>query len=179
MAGLLSGEGYNRSRVAPDVVYRKAAPNDIAACIELRGRTRENAIPAERLRAMGITLESWTADVADGSLAGYVCMAGSTLAGYCFGARDTGEIVVLALLPQFESRGIGRALLELMVRDLEALGFERLFLGCSSDPATRSYGFYRHLGWRSTGKLDAHRDEVLELYPRASGAARKVEKAVQ
>ena len=156
-----------------EVVYRKAVPSDIPACIELRGRTRENAVSAERLRAAGITLESWSADVADGALPGYVCMSGSTLAGYCFGARDTGEIVVLALLPEFENRGFGRTLLESMIHDLAALGFERLFLGCSSDPRTRSYGFYRHLGWRSTGELDAHRDEVLELYPGASGVARK------
>jgi ribosomal protein S18 acetylase RimI-like enzyme len=162
-----------------DVAYRKARPDDIAACIDLRGRTHENAISAERLRTMGITLESWAADVAAGVLPGYVCMSGSTLAGYCFGARDTGEIVVLALLPEFENQGVGRSLLELMVRDLQALGFDRLFLGCSSDPRTRSYGFYRHLGWRSTGRFDAHRDEVLEFYPGASGAARNVGKAVR
>lgn len=119
---------------------------------------------------MGITRETWAADVAAGSLPGYVCVSRSTLAGYCFGARDTGEIVVLALLPEFENQGIGRTLLELMVDDFQALGFDRLFLGCSADPATRSYGFYRHLGWRSTGKIDAHGDEVLEFHPAAGGA---------
>ena len=71
---------------------------------------------------------------------------------------------MLALLPQYENRGIGKTLLDLMVRDFERLGFKRLFLGCSADPATRSYGFYRHLGWRSTGTFDAFNDEVLEYY---------------
>ena len=122
---------------------------------------------------MGITLESWAAEVTSGSLPGYVCESGSTLVGYCFGATATGEIVVLALLPEFENQGIGKTLLGLMVDDLFLLGFQRLFLGCSSDPATRSYGFYRHLGWRSTGAFDAHNDEVLELFPDASGVARK------
>jgi hypothetical protein len=27
----------------------------------------------------------------------------------------------------------------------------------------RSYGFYRYLGWKSTGTFDANHDEVLEL----------------
>ena len=54
-------------------------------------------------------------------------------------------------------------LLDLMVADLRARGFERLFLGCSADPRVRSHGFYRHLGWRSTGTVDAAGDEVLEL----------------
>jgi hypothetical protein len=26
----------------------------------------------------------------------------------------------------------------------------------------RSYGFYRHLGWRSTGSFDDRGDEILE-----------------
>ena len=29
----------------------------------------------------------------------------------------------------------------------------------------RAVGFYRHLGWSSTGTLDAHHDEVLEYFP--------------
>lgn len=84
------------------------------------------------------------------------------MAGYCFGDRDSGEIVVLALLPECEARGIGKALLERMVDDFRGWGFARLFLGCSSDPNSRSYGFYRHLGWTSTGALDAAGDELLE-----------------
>ena len=153
-------------------------PEDIAACVELRGRTRENAVSRERLEAIGITVGSWSSDVADGSLPGHVCFAGSELAGYCFGARDTGEVVVLALLPQYENRGVGKTLLNLMVRDFERLGFRRLFLGCSTDPGTRSHGFYRHLGWRSTGTFDAFNDEVLEYcFADSDGVARKSEKA--
>jgi GNAT superfamily N-acetyltransferase len=70
---------------------------------------------------------------------------------------------VLALLPEYESRGIGRTLLSRVAKDLWSLGFKRLFLGCSRNSSHRSYGFYRHLGWRPTGTFDAHADEVLEL----------------
>ncbi|MNT76683.1 Acetyltransferase (GNAT) family protein [compost metagenome] len=84
------------------------------------------------------------------------------MAGYCFGDKKTGEIVVLALLPAYEGTGIGKTLLNLMVEDFRALGFARLYLGCSADPKVRSYGFYRHLGWRSTGQIDEADDEVLE-----------------
>lgn len=44
------------------------------------------------------------------------------------------------------------------------LGHTRLFLGCSPDPESRSYGFYRHLGWRSTGTYDQYGDEILEMF---------------
>jgi GNAT superfamily N-acetyltransferase len=72
---------------------------------------------------------------------------------------------VLAVLPEYENKGVGKTLLNEVVQVLKSLGFERLFLGCSSNPETRSYGFYRHLGWRSTGLLDSAQDEVLELFP--------------
>ena len=145
------------------LIYRRAVPSDVAACIELRGKTRENAVSVERLNQLGVTHASWSAGVANGDLQGYVCCDKGQIVGYVFADKPTGEVVVLALLPEWEGRGIGKSLLQMIVADLAKLGFRRLFLGCSSDPTVRSYGFYRYLGWKSTGTFDAHHDEVLEL----------------
>ena len=153
------------------LVLRRAVPDDIAACVELRGRTRENAVSAERLAAAGITTASWADDVRTDRLGGHVCVDGDALAGYCFGDNASGEVVVLALLPAYEERGIGRRLLGLVVDDLAGRGHRRLFLGCAADPKTRSHGFYRHLGWVSTHAFDAAGDEILELFPRAADHA--------
>lgn len=142
---------------------RPAVPSDVAACIDLRGRTRENAISAARLAELGITEASWSGQVRDGTLPGFVATAGDQLAGYCFGDAGTGEIVVLALLPEHEGQGLGRALLARTAEHLRGLGHRRLFLGCSDNPAHRSHGFYRRLGWRPTGERDGHGDEVLFL----------------
>ncbi|MEO6972932.1 MAG: GNAT family N-acetyltransferase [Rhodoferax sp.] len=144
--------------------YRAARPNDVPECLVLRGKTRENSISPEGLNARGITIDSWVQDIRQGVLAGYVCISDSRIVGYCFGARESGEVAVLALLPAFENRGIGKSLLNRVIRELRTSGFNRLFLGCSPDPSTRSYGFYRHLGWHSTGTFDAAGDEVLELF---------------
>lgn len=144
--------------------FRLAVPGDIPACLELRGKTRENAISANRLARMGITVESWGNDLRTEALTGYVCTDEESIAGYCFGENATGEIVVLALLPEFENRGAGRNLLALVMTHLRSLGHGRLFLGCSTDPATRSFGFYRHLGWTSTGGFDRAGDEILEHF---------------
>ncbi|WP_271408098.1 GNAT family N-acetyltransferase [Pseudomonas sp. Q1-7] len=143
--------------------FRKAVPTDAPTCIDIRARTRENAFSEEELRALGITVDTWSEGIRDGSSPGYVCCVDDQMIGYCFGDRDTGEIVVLALLPEFEGQGIGRALLQRVVDDFRAAGFQRLFLGCSADAAVRSYGFYRHLGWVSTGELDEIGDEILEF----------------
>lgn len=142
--------------------YLPAHPEDTAAFVALRGQTRQNAIPAGRLAELGITAESWADMMENGSLSGVTCDHEGELAGYCFGDLETGEIVVLALLPAYEGQGIGRKLLELVIKQLHARGHQRLFLGCSSDPQSRSHGFYRHLGWQPTGETDRYGDEVLE-----------------
>ena len=143
--------------------YRPATPADAPECVVIRGQTRENAISTERLNSLGITAQSWGEDIRTGAFPGHVCTVDERIVGYCFGASATGEIVVLALLPQFENQGIGRQLLGRVIDDLMKRGHQRLFLGCSKDPATRSHGFYRHLGWRPTGGFDKLGDEILEL----------------
>jgi GNAT superfamily N-acetyltransferase len=139
-------------------------PEDAAECIAIRSETRENAFSEEQLRSIGITAESWAENIRTGALPGHVCTAEGNIVGYCFGSRDTGEIEVLVVLPDFEDRGVGRELLQRTTQSLTELGHRRLFLGCSPDPSSRSYGFYRHLGWRSTGTFDQRGDEILEIF---------------
>jgi GNAT superfamily N-acetyltransferase len=110
-----------------------------------------------------VTVESWAADIASGALPGWVARSAGRIVGYGFGAAKSGEVVVLALHPAHEGQGLGRQLLRRVVQDLRDLGHARLFLGCSPDARVRSYGFYRHLGWKTTGTFDAHGDEVLEF----------------
>jgi GNAT superfamily N-acetyltransferase len=146
------------------LTHRPAVPQDAPACIALRGRTRQNAIPADRLAALGITAASWAEGIRSGATPGHVCLHGDALVGYCFGDRATGEVLVLALLPAYEGQGLGRDLLARTVQQLAGLGWTRLFLGCSPDRSSRSHGFYRRLGWRPTGQLDGHGDQILELH---------------
>jgi len=143
--------------------FRPAVAGDAAECVRVRGLTRESAISEERLRKAGITVASWANDIERGDLPGFVCESGGRVVGCCFGAKSSGEVVVLALLPVHEEQGVGRQLLQMVIDRLRGFGHRRLFLGCSPDPACRSYGFYRRLGWRSTGAFDRNGDEVLEL----------------
>lgn len=143
--------------------FRSAVPEDAGACIDLRGRTRQNAFSEDALAGLGITRATWAEGIRDGSCPGHVCQSGDGLVGMAFADRDSGEVQVVAVLPDFEGRGIGQRLLELTLRDLVSHGHTRSFLGCNADPASRSHGFYRRLGWRPTGETDALGDEVLAL----------------
>lgn len=143
--------------------FRSAVPEDAGACIDLRGRTRQNAFSEDALAGLGITRATWAEGIRDGSCPGHVCQSGDGLVGMAFADRDSGEVVVVAVLPEFESLGIGKQLLERTLQDLKAHGHTRSFLGCNSDPSSRSHGFYRRLGWCPTGEFDALGDEVLAL----------------
>lgn len=144
--------------------YRPALPEDAEECLVVRGKTRQNPASEDWLRSIGITSESWARGIRSGALPGHVCTVEEKIVGFCFGARETGEIEVVALLPDFENLGIGKKLLDKTSQELAKLGHTRLFLGCSPDPASRSHGFYRHLGWRSTGSFDKYGDEILEIF---------------
>ena len=162
-ASRLRRRRFVKGNLSMKTQYRSALPEDAAECVDLRGKTRQNPASEELLRSMGITVETWRDGISSGSLPGYICTVDGKMVGYCFGDRDSAEIVVLAMLPDFEDRGFGRELLNRMVRKLAEFGHTRSFLGCSTDPESRSYGFYRHLGWRSTGTFDKYGDEILEL----------------
>ncbi|MDY0202834.1 MAG: GNAT family N-acetyltransferase [Desulfovibrio desulfuricans] len=139
-----------------------AIPDDARECLRIRALTRENAFSEQELAALGITEQSWRAGIEDGSCPGYIARVDGQMAGYCFADRESGEIMVLALLPRHENQGLGRMLLTQMVKDMHHRGFKRLFLACNSDSKVRSYGFYRHLGWKETGQRDDHGDDILE-----------------
>ncbi len=146
-----------------NIEFKPAPPHFAAEYIRLRGLTRENAISEERLRTLGITAQTWANDIRSKVLQGFIAQSGQDIVGYCFGDTASGEVVVLAVGPSHENQGVGRQLLALVVEQLGLLGHKRLFLGCASDSKVRSYGFYRHLGWRSTGTIDERGDEILEL----------------
>jgi len=149
------------------VLFRALGEGDVEAVFDVRGATRENAISRERLAAMGFTPASVAEHLAAGTTRGWVCSSGSRIVGFCIGESATGEVLVLAVLPEFEGRGIGKMLLALAVDWLRSFEPARVWLGASPDPGTRSHGFYRFLGWRPVGEKDAHGDEVLVL-PRPS-----------
>jgi ribosomal protein S18 acetylase RimI-like enzyme len=74
----------------------------------------------------------------------------------------------LAVLPDFEGRGIGIGLLDLVVGALRARGVGRIWLSASADPRIRAHGFYRANGWEPTGEILENGDQILVLSRGAS-----------
>lgn len=143
--------------------FRSALPEDTPSCIVLRGQTRQNSFSAEALAALGITAQTWEQGIREATSPGFVCLQAEAMVGMCFFGSKSGEILVVAIHPEHEGCGIGKVLLDMALEALKAMGHTRSYLGCNSNPASRSHGFYRHLGWKPTGETDSLGDEVLEL----------------
>ena len=61
--------------------------------------------------------------------------------------RATGEFLVIAVLPEYEEKGIGGRLMALTKEWLASSGCMRLWLTADLDTSLRAYGFYRQQGW--------------------------------
>ena len=144
------------------ITLRKAVPADLPRCIAIRGLTRDNPIPEDTLATIGVTPQSWQTPLQQGVFTGVVAEHEGTIIGYCFGDLTTGEVLVLALLPDYEGAGTGKRLLADVVDKLTASGHSEPWLAAAPEPTVRAHGFYRKLGWVPTGQRDAQGDEILK-----------------
>jgi GNAT superfamily N-acetyltransferase len=56
--------------------------------------------------------------------------------------RATGEVLVIAVLREYEGKGVGRRLMTVAEDWLAASGCERAWLSTDLDTSLRAYGFY-------------------------------------
>lgn len=121
-------------------LYREITPNDMPAIFRVRLATRENAYTLEELKAMGITPESVTAKIRE-DYKGWLCESDVEVVGFSMGNRVSGEMWVIAVLPEFERMGIGKTLLRLVEDWMFAEGSTVLWLTTDIDPTLRAYGY--------------------------------------
>jgi GNAT superfamily N-acetyltransferase len=144
------------------IEFRDLKSQDFERCIEIRGMTRDNPIPAEILQEFGVTKDAWVPLVRDKRIVGVIAEYNDEVIGFCSGDVNTGKVLALALLPEFEGLGLGKNILVLVADKIFSLGRDKLWLAASPNPEIRAHGFYRHLGWVPTGVIDKNRDELLE-----------------
>ncbi|MAX23709.1 MAG: GNAT family N-acetyltransferase [Phycisphaeraceae bacterium] len=135
---------------------RRIEKTDIPALFIVRVATRENALSMETLNQLGITLDS-VATMMDTTHQGWLCEMDNKVVGFAMGNRKTGEMWVLAVLPEYENRGMGKALILAVENWLFSEGLEELWLTTDIDTTLRAYGFYRHLGWQDSEIRDGCR----------------------
>lgn len=127
------------------MIIREATRGDLPGLVEVRGAVRENVltadIPAERIVA-GLETRG----------RGWVAEHAGRIVGFSMADREDESIWALFLLPGWEGRGLGRALLGRAVEWLWGEGCELIRL--TTEPGSRAEGFYKRLGWTPRGLTD-------------------------
>ena len=128
------------------VKFREITAADVPALFHVRPKTRENAMTLEELQRLAITPQSVTKSLTE-STKGWLCEDADQVVAFSMADRATGEFLVIAVLPEYEGKGIGGRLMALTKEWLAASGCTRAWLTTDLDTTLRAYGFYRKHGW--------------------------------
>ena len=131
--------------------FRQIVETDVRELIAVRAATRENALSREQLEEMGIT-EASVSEMMQRTHRGWLCEAEGRIVGFAMGNGETGEMWVIAVLPEFWGRGIGGRLIASVENWLWSRGHDEAWLTTDKDTSLRAYGFYLRQGW-SDSKL--------------------------
>lgn len=142
---------------------RPTLPADIDQTFAVRASTRQNPLTIEQLADWGITPGMVREKYESGTWIGRVCEVGNQIVGFSTGCIESGEVIVVAVLPEFEGQGIGARLLAEVVGAMREFDVRSFWLSASPDPLIRAHGFYRSQGWIPKGEVLENGDEILVL----------------
>ena len=128
-------------------MIRKATLADRPRITEVRLAVREN-----QLRATSVSKVETTADWIFENAIFWVWEEAGAVQGFSVADPRDGTIFGLFIHPDYEGRGLGRALLPLACEDLRAAGLAAATL--TTGAGTRAERFYRINGWEEIGRQD-------------------------
>lgn len=142
-----------------EALFRPIEDRDVRELIWIRTQTEENVLRMDDLIRLGIT-EQTVIEKLRGSYKGWLCELESQIVGFAIGDSETGEMWVIAMLPRYEGRGIGRRLLGL-VTDWLFESRDELWLTTEDNPQNRAYKLYTMAGWTKVETDEGHCKMVL------------------
>jgi GNAT superfamily N-acetyltransferase len=128
-------------------MIRKATRADRPRIFEVRSAVREN-----KLGAASVSKVEATADWIFENATFWVWEEAGVVQGFSVADPRDGSIFGLFVHPDWEGRGLGRALLPLACQDLREAGFAEATL--TTGAGTRAERFYRENGWVETGRQE-------------------------
>ena len=147
----------------PPMMIREAKPEDIPQIQEVRNSVLENA-----LSHPGLVTDKDCEEILTARGKGWVCEVDGRVVGFSIADLQGHNIWALFLHPEFERKGIGRKLHNVMLDWYFSQTKTNVWLG--TDPGTRAAHFYRKAGWRETGvhgkgeiKFEITSDEWMQL----------------
>ena len=127
------------------MIFREAQIEDIKEIQVVRNSVKENvlsdpALVTDRNCEDYITLRG----------KGWVCEINNSVIGFAIADLEENNIWALFLQPEYERKGIGKKLHDIMLEWYFSKTKEKVWLGTA--PNTRAEMFYRKCGWKEVGK---------------------------
>ena len=126
------------------MIYREAEIKDIAQIQIVRNAVKEN-----RLSDPALVPDKDVEEYMTKRGKGWVCEIDGTIAGFAIADIVDKNIWALFVNPDFEAKGIGKQLHQIMMDWYFKQTNETIWLG--TDPNSRAEKFYRLQGWKEVG----------------------------
>lgn len=127
---------------------RLATLNDIETLFQIRTSVVENHQSRQELATLGVTPQT-IAQMLQTNCRAWIAEIDKQPIGFSFANASDRMVFGLFVLPEFEGRGAGRALLQQAENWLWSQNATEIYLFTGNDPSLRAYGFYQHLGWQA------------------------------
>jgi GNAT superfamily N-acetyltransferase len=134
---------------------RLARLDDIETLFHIRTSVVENHQSREELAGLGVTPET-IAQMLQTHCRAWIAEIDGQAVGFSFANAVERMVFGLFVLPHFEGRGVGRALMQQAEDWLWSQGTTKIQLYTGNQPSLRAYGFYQHLGWE-VGEVQSDR----------------------
>lgn len=125
---------------------REAQLEDIETLFNIRTSVIENHQSREELATLGITPET-VAEMLQTDCRAWIAEIDQQPIAFSMANAAEKTIFAMFVLPSFEGRGAGRALMQQAEQWLWVQGVEEIWLLTGNDSNLRAYGFYLRLGW--------------------------------
>lgn len=126
------------------MIFREAEIKDISQIQFVRNAVKENMLPDPALVSDEDVEEYMTKRGK-----GWVCETGEKIVGFAIVDLIDNNVWALFIHPDFEARGIGKKLHQIMMDWYFLQTKEKIWLG--TDPDSRAYKFYKAQGWKEVG----------------------------
>lgn len=134
------------------LAIRVATASEVPILGIIRTSVRENHLSLEQMIDYGITPERIARLITTTGRAFIGAIDGED-AGFSIADAEQSCIFGMFVLPDYEGRGLGRALMAEAEGFLYSAGCAEVWLEAGAAPGLRAHGFYPHLGWRDDGTM--------------------------
>jgi ribosomal protein S18 acetylase RimI-like enzyme len=140
--------------VRANLTLRSASVNDVEALFRIRCSVTENHQSREELAILGVTVASIREMIEKGDYVTTIAEKDKQPVGFTMAQVSEGYVFACFVRPNFESQGIGRALMNAAEEGLRSADVKKAWLSTGPGEDLRAVGFYRRLGWVHGGYLE-------------------------